>query len=233
MAKAKRRSSSSGEETKAKIVEATLQTLQEEGIVGASARAIARAGDFNQALIFYHFGSVDDAIVAAVGELSRRRLERYREPLMAVDNLTELIGVARELYENDRESGEITVLAQAFAGASRDAEMGPAMFDYISDWNVLIEEVVQRAIEASRWAPTPWPERSRAARSRWGSRHCSWASSCWASSTPSGRAPTGCSPASLPWPSWRSRCSRRAWSRRSSPPADPRPTGSPPRTLAP
>ena len=148
MAKAKRRSSSSGEETKARIVEATLQTLQDEGIVGASARAIARAGDFNQALIFYHFGSVDDAIVAAVGELSRRRLERYRAPLMAVDNLTELIGVARELYENDRASGEITVLAQAFAGASRDDEMGPAMFDYIADWNVLIEEVVQRAIEA-------------------------------------------------------------------------------------
>ena len=107
MAKAKRRSSSSGEETKAKIVDATLQTLQEEGIVGASARAIARTGDFNQALIFYHFGSVDEAIVAAVGELSRRRLERYREPLMSVDNLTELIRVARELYENDRESGEI------------------------------------------------------------------------------------------------------------------------------
>lgn len=149
MAKAKRRSSSSGEETKAKIVDATLQTLQEEGIVGASARAIARTGDFNQALIFYHFGSVDEAIVAAVGELSRRRLERYREPLMAVDNLTDLIGVARELYENDRESGEITVLAQAFAGASRDDEMGPAMFDYISDWNDLIEEVVQRAIESS------------------------------------------------------------------------------------
>ena len=40
-------------------------------------------------------------------------------------------------------------VAQAFAGASRDDEMGPAMFDYIADWNVLIEEVVQRAIEAS------------------------------------------------------------------------------------
>lgn len=149
MAKAKRRSSSSGTETKAKIVDATLQTLQEEGIVGASARAIARAGDFNQALIFYHFGSVDEAIVAAVGELSRRRLERYRGPLMSVDTLTELIGVARELYENDRESGEITVLAQAFAGASRDDEMGPAMFDHIADWNRLIEEVVERAIDTS------------------------------------------------------------------------------------
>ena len=155
MAKAKRRSSSSGDQTRAKIVDATLQTLQDEGIVGASARAIARAGDFNQALIFYHFGSVDEAIVAAIGELSRRRLERYRDPLLAAQNLTELINVARELYQNDRESGEVTILAQAFAGASRDDEMGPAMFDHIADWNSLIEEVVDKTIAASPIGSTP------------------------------------------------------------------------------
>jgi len=155
MAKAKRRASSSGEETRHKILEATLETLQEEGIVGASARAIARAGDFNQALIFYHFGSVDEAIVAAIGELSRRRLERYRDPLMSVDNLADLITVARDLYENDRESGEVTVLAQAFAGASRDPEMGPAMYDHIDSWNQLIAEVVDRAIASSPVGDTP------------------------------------------------------------------------------
>ncbi len=149
MAKAKRRSSASGEETRSRIIEATLETLQAEGIVGASARAIARAGNFNQALIFYHFGTVDLAIVAAVGELSRRRLDRYRESLLAVDDLTDLIAVARELYEADRESGEVTVLTQAFAGASRDAVMGPAMFGHIAEWNELLEEVVDRAVAAS------------------------------------------------------------------------------------
>ena len=153
MAKAKRRASPSGEETRQNILEATLRTLENEGIVGASARAIARTGDFNQALIFYHFGSVDEAIVAAVGELSRRRLERYREPLMAVDNLADLIGVAREMYQSDRASGEVTILAQAFAGASRDPEMGPAMYDHIAAWNDLIEQVVDRSVVASADGP--------------------------------------------------------------------------------
>ena len=155
MAKAKRRSSTTGDETRAKILDATLVTLQEEGIVGASARAIARTGDFNQALIFYHFGSVDEAIVAAVGELSRRRLERYREPLMAVNSLTDLIAVARELSESDRESGEVTVLAQAFAGAGHDPEMGPALYDHISGWNDLIADVIDRTIEHSPLADHP------------------------------------------------------------------------------
>lgn len=155
MAKAKRRSSSSGDETKTRIVDATLTTLQSEGIVGASARAIARTGDFNQALIFYHFGSVDEAIVAAIGELSRRRLDRYREPLMAVDNLTDLIEVARKLYDNDKESGEVTVLAQAFAGGSRDTEMGPALFDHIDQWNQLVADVIDKIIAASPFAASP------------------------------------------------------------------------------
>jgi AcrR family transcriptional regulator len=149
VAKAKRRASVSGEETRARILDATLETLQTEGIVGASARTIARHGDFNQALIFYHFGSVDEAIVAAVGELSRRRLERYRGPLLAATSLTELIEVARDLFEHDRTSGEVTVLAQSFAGAMRDPEMGPALFEHIDAWNQLIAEVVERAIESS------------------------------------------------------------------------------------
>jgi AcrR family transcriptional regulator len=155
MAKAKRRSSTTGEETRARILDATLATLQAEGIVGASARTIARTGDFNQALIFYHFGSVDEAIVAAVGELSRRRLERYRGPLLGATSLTELIEVARHLFEHDRTSGEVTVLAQAFAGAMRDPDMGPALFEHILTWNELIAEVVERAIEASPLGGSP------------------------------------------------------------------------------
>ncbi len=155
MAATKRAGSSSGAQTKMRIVDATLETLQEEGIVGTSARAIARRGNFNQALIFYHFGSVDEAIVAAIGELSARRIARYREPLMSVDSLTDLIEVARELYENDRASGEVTVLTQAFAGASRNPDMGPAMYDHIQTWNTLVAEVVERSIAASPMGGTP------------------------------------------------------------------------------
>jgi AcrR family transcriptional regulator len=155
VAATKRAGSTSGAQTKKRIIDATLETLQEEGIVGTSARAIARAGDFNQALIFYHFGSVDEAIVAAVGELSERRIARYRGPLMSVDTLTDLIEVARELYENDRASGEVTILTQAFAGASRNPDMGPAMYDHIQIWDNLIAEVVERSIAASPMGGSP------------------------------------------------------------------------------
>src|ERR1700760_1644699 len=63
--------------TKLEIAEAALETLKANGFAGASARAIAHIGAFNQALIFYHFGSVQNALLAALDLISERRLADY------------------------------------------------------------------------------------------------------------------------------------------------------------
>ena len=59
--------------TKLQIAEAALETLKTNGFAGASARTIAHTGGFNQALIFYHFGSVQNALLAALDLISERR----------------------------------------------------------------------------------------------------------------------------------------------------------------
>src|ERR1051325_7656765 len=94
-----------GDATKACIVDAALVALREEGILGASARSIARHGDFNQALIFYHFGSVTDVLLAAVDRLSAQRAQRYEERLAQVSSLHELVAVAGELHREDLADG--------------------------------------------------------------------------------------------------------------------------------
>ena len=63
--------------TKLQIVEAALETLKARGFAGASARVIAREGGFNQALIFYHFGSVQSLLLAALDLISERRMIEY------------------------------------------------------------------------------------------------------------------------------------------------------------
>jgi AcrR family transcriptional regulator len=50
--------------TKARIVEAAVETLKAKGFAGSSAREIAKTGGFNQALIFYHYGSVQNVLLA-------------------------------------------------------------------------------------------------------------------------------------------------------------------------
>ena len=70
--------------------------LRESGFAGASARRIAQRAGCNQALVFYHFGSVNDLLVAALEEVSARRMAAYRELLDRTGTLAELITSAQE-----------------------------------------------------------------------------------------------------------------------------------------
>lgn len=141
-----------GDGTRERIIQAALTTLREEGIGGASARAIARRGGFNQALIFYHFGSVNDLLLAAVDELSAARAERYRSRLEDVNSLPELVGLAAELHREDSESGHITVLSQVLAGATTAPELKAPLRERFRPWTELVEGAIERVIAGTPYA---------------------------------------------------------------------------------
>ena len=103
--------------TRARIVEATLETLKTKGYAGASTRAIAAAGNFNPALIFYHFGSLNDLLVAALEHSSGERLQRYRAALDESESLDELVSLLGRIYREDRDSGHIRVVSELVAGS--------------------------------------------------------------------------------------------------------------------
>ena len=138
-----------GDDTKAKIIDAALEALHEEGIMGASARAIARRGDFNQALIFYHFGSVAEVLLAAVDALSQRRAERYEERLAHVDTLSGLVAMAGELHQEDLADGHITVLSQMLAAAATDPSLREPLRERFAPWIGIVERTVVRALGES------------------------------------------------------------------------------------
>ena len=141
-----------GDETKAKIIEAALGALHEEGIVGASARSIAARGGFTQGLIFYHFGSVNELLLAAVDELSGRRAERYEAKLAGVTSLRELVVVAGELHQEDLEEGHITVLSQMLAGAATNPELRGPLRERFEPWVAIVESTLRRAIADTPYA---------------------------------------------------------------------------------
>lgn len=138
-----------GTGTKAKIVDAALETIKEVGYAGASARAIAQRGDLNPALIFYHFGSVNDALLAALDATSEVRMARYRDAVDGTSDLGSLLDVAARIYREDLESGHITVLAEMIAGAAAVPELGPRIVERIEPWIRFTEEVVERAVAAT------------------------------------------------------------------------------------
>jgi AcrR family transcriptional regulator len=143
---------STGAETRRQIVEAALETLKQEGFTGATSRAIARAGGFNQALIFYHFGTLDGLLLAALDYTSEERLERYRQAVTAATSVDELLAALAHLYAEDRERGHMTVVAQMVAGSAARPELKPALVERMEPWLALCEEAIEKGF---RWLELP------------------------------------------------------------------------------
>ena len=141
------------EGTRSRIVEAAVQTIKERGFAATSARAIAATGGFNQALVFYHFGSMNDLLIAALDHTSALRMARYRAAIDSVQSLPELLAVASEAYREDLEGGHIQVLAEMMAGASAMPELGPEIAARMRPWITFTEEAVQRVMAGSSLGP--------------------------------------------------------------------------------
>lgn len=150
-----------GEQTREKIVLAALDTVKSVGFAGATSRVIARAGGFNQALIYYHFGSLDKLLLAALDHTSDERLERYRSAIGAASSLEELLAVATKIHAEDAASGHTTVVAQMIAGSVARPELAPEMLQRMEPWIDLCEEAIAKAAALAR-VVVPLPSRDLA-----------------------------------------------------------------------
>jgi AcrR family transcriptional regulator len=135
-----------GEATRKRIVEAALETLKTEGFSGATSRAIGREGGFNPALIFYHFGTLDGLLLAALDKTSEERLGRYREAVAKAENATELAEVAARIYREDRDLGHMTVVSQLIAGSVARPELAREVLARMEPWIELCEEALTKAL---------------------------------------------------------------------------------------
>jgi len=138
-----------GSATRDRILDAALATLRRDGFARTSARSIARTGEFNQALIFYHFGSVNDLLLAALDRISALRMARYREVLGTASNLAELARHGRTLYLEDIASGHSTVLAELLAASSGNSPLRDEMLKRMRPWLEFTEDFIAQFFEGS------------------------------------------------------------------------------------
>jgi AcrR family transcriptional regulator len=133
-----------GDQTREQILDAALETLKREGFAGATSRAIARAGGFIQALIFYHFGSLNSLLLAALDRTSAERLERYREAVDEADTVDQLLSLLVRAHAEDREGGHTTVVAQMIAGSVARPELAPELVARLEPWLELCEQALAK-----------------------------------------------------------------------------------------
>lgn len=135
--------------TRAALVESAIATLKSEGFAGASARAIARNAGCNQALVFYHFGTVVNLLLAALDETSGRRRQRYESEVTGAGGIEDLLRVATAIYREDLDEGHISVLAEMIAGASSTPGLGHEVSARIAPWIDFAEESVAATLAST------------------------------------------------------------------------------------
>jgi AcrR family transcriptional regulator len=139
-------------DTRTRILDAALVALRADGIAGVSARSIARHGGFNQALIFYHFGSVEGLLVAVARSESERRSALYAEALREVTSLSELVAVARRLHDEEFQASTVAALTQMLAGAVGSEDLSRGIREALDPWTSLVGETIARLLGDTPYA---------------------------------------------------------------------------------
>lgn len=131
------------------LIDAAIETLRQDGFNGASARAIAQRAGCNQSLIFYYFKSVVGLLLAALDDVSQRRLAQYTARMEAVHGPRDLVAAATDIFREDLDAGYVSVLTELIAGASSTPGLGPEVIRRIVPWTAFAERAMGGALGAS------------------------------------------------------------------------------------
>lgn len=138
-----------GAAKKEQIIEAALATLIEVGFSRASTRAIATKGGFNQALIHYHFGSLNALWLAVIDHRSALRMERYKSAIERAGTLEEMVDVAISIYREDLESGQMTMISELIGASLSEPELGRGIVERMQPWIAFVEDVIEKLLTGS------------------------------------------------------------------------------------
>jgi AcrR family transcriptional regulator len=131
--------------TRAALVSAAVDALRDVGFAGASAREIARRAGSTQSQVFYHYGSVANLLLAALDDVSERRMAAYRPLLDSAGSQADLLRTARVVLAQDVSSGDLKVLVEMIAGAQTVPGLGEQVAERLTPWYAFAEAAVGKA----------------------------------------------------------------------------------------
>lgn len=137
-------------QTRERILEATLSALGEHGYAATTARVIAGHGGFPVGLIFYHYGTLDDLLLAVLDHTSSARLPRWQEALADVEDVATLLERMHVLYEHDVRSSHALAVKELVASGGFSQRLAPELASRMEPWFTLAETVAKRVLGRSQ-----------------------------------------------------------------------------------
>ncbi len=132
--------------TRKSLVDATVEVLRHEGFSDATARAIAARAGCNQGLVFYHFGSMSNLLLAGLDEVSAQRRKRYDEALAAVSRPSELVELAARVFQEDLDTGDAALLVEMIAGSASTPGLGAEVKARVAPWTEFATQALEKVI---------------------------------------------------------------------------------------
>lgn len=131
------RKRAASEETRRKILEATLKLHSERGIFGTAWADIAREADVALGTVYRYFPTLDD-LVPACGELL---MERTRPP--SPDEICAILGEAAKPAERLKRVADAVFSFYARAGTSLEADLRERELPAVREWEAYLRGMVQ------------------------------------------------------------------------------------------
>jgi len=148
-----------GTDSRARLLDAAFASVVRNGYARTSARTIASIGRFSPGLIFYHYGTVDDLLVATLERSSQSRLNRYKVMVEHADSPAALLRILERLYREDVESGHVRVVSELVAASVAHAGLAAKVTPLIEPWVALAERAITAALADSPFAGMVPPRR--------------------------------------------------------------------------
>jgi AcrR family transcriptional regulator len=136
-------------DTRRALVEAAVDVLRNDGFAAATARSIAARAGCNQGLVFYHFGSVVNLLLAALDEVSAQRRQRYDEVLAEVHRPSELVELAAQVFREDLDTGDAALLVEMIAGATSTPGLGAEVKARVEPWTAFAASALESVLGRS------------------------------------------------------------------------------------
>jgi AcrR family transcriptional regulator len=133
-------------ETRRALVEAAIEVLRSDGFAKATARTIATRAGCNQSLVFYHFGSVVNLLLAALDEVSAQRRDRYETALEGVGKPSELVELAARVFGEDLDTGDAAVLVEMIAGSTSTPGLGAEIKSRVEPWTDFAAAALEKTL---------------------------------------------------------------------------------------
>lgn len=135
--------------TRDKLLDAALETMREVGLAALSARTVAARAQVNQALIFYHFGTVTELVARANERAVAEAMASYRDAFAAASTLSELLRIGSGLHRDQAAHGNVAVMAQFMAAGQQDAAYAAIARAAFDAWVTEVELVLTRILRGS------------------------------------------------------------------------------------